>query len=147
MRPQPMICLADVEAGSRWFQAVLGLTSGHGGSDYEMLMDGDDMVAQLHVWEAHEHPHLGDATDHSRGNGVALWFTTDDFWYYNFEPLDGTDGVITADAGCTFVAGRAVMHLGYGIHFAIDADNLSGTHGTDLGHLQNLSIWSMEVYL
>jgi hypothetical protein len=79
MRPQPMICLADVEAGSRWFQAVLGLASGHGGGDYEMLMDGEDMVAQLHVWEAHEHPHLGNAADRSRGNGVALWFATDDF--------------------------------------------------------------------
>lgn len=40
MQPQPRIALDDVEAGSRWFQAVLGLSSGHGGTKYEMLLDG-----------------------------------------------------------------------------------------------------------
>ena len=79
MQPQPLVVLADVEAGSRWFQAVLGLSSGHGGSEYEMLMDGDTMVAQLHDWEADEHPHMGDPAERSRGNGVLLWFATDDF--------------------------------------------------------------------
>lgn len=79
MAPQPMLVLADVEAGSRWFVDVLGLTSGHGGPEYEMLMDGNDLVAQLHDWEADEHPHLGDPADASRGNGVVLWFATDDF--------------------------------------------------------------------
>ena len=60
MRPQPMVVLADVEAGSRWFQNVLGLRSAHGGTEYEMLMDGDELVLQLLQWEADEHPHLGD---------------------------------------------------------------------------------------
>jgi predicted enzyme related to lactoylglutathione lyase len=79
IRPQPLIALNDVEAGSRWFQAVLGLSSGHGGREYEMLMDGDSMVAQLHDWEADEHVHMGSPTDPTRGNGVLLWFSTDDF--------------------------------------------------------------------
>lgn len=79
MRPQPLIALTDVEAGSRWFQKILGLRSGHGGGEYEMLMDGDGMVAQLHHWDADDHPHLGDQTNPSRGNGVLLWFRTDDF--------------------------------------------------------------------
>ena len=79
MRPQPMIVTRDVQACSRWFQEVLGLSSGHGGGEYEMLMDGDEMVAQLHRWDAHEHPHLGDESNPSRGNGVLLWFATDDF--------------------------------------------------------------------
>lgn len=79
MRAQPMIALTDVEAGSRWFQDVLGLSSGHGGSEYEMLMDGCDMVAQLHHWDADEHAHLGDPANPSRGNGVLLWFSVDDF--------------------------------------------------------------------
>ena len=79
IRPQPMIVVADVEATSRWFQEVLGLTSGHGGSEYEMLLDGDTLVAQLHQWEADEHPHLGDPANPSCGNGVLLWFATDDF--------------------------------------------------------------------
>lgn len=74
-----MVAVDDVEAASRWFQQVLGLASGHGGPDYEMLMDGTDLVAQLHRWEAHEHPHLGDPSDASRGNGIVLWFSTDNF--------------------------------------------------------------------
>lgn len=79
MQPQPMVVLADVESGSRWFQEVLGLSSGHGGPEYEMLMDGEMLAVQLHAWEADEHPHLGDPADPSRGNGVLLWFATDDF--------------------------------------------------------------------
>ncbi len=78
MRPQPMIVLADVGAGSKWFQDVLGLTSGHGGPEYEMLLHGDELVVQLHSWEADEHPAMGDPDDASRGNGVLLWFGTDD---------------------------------------------------------------------
>lgn len=74
-----MVVLDDVEAGSRWFQDTIGLTSAHGGPDYEMLTDGDELVVQLHQWEADEHPHLGDRADPSRGNGVLLWFATDDF--------------------------------------------------------------------
>ena len=54
MHPQPLIALADVQAGSRWFQDVLGLTSGHGGPDYEMLLDGGAIAVQLHQWEADE---------------------------------------------------------------------------------------------
>jgi hypothetical protein len=79
IQAQPMIVLSDVEGGSRWFQDVVGLTSGHGGPDYEMLMDGDRLVAQLHQWEADEHEHLGNPNDPSRGNGVLLWFATSDF--------------------------------------------------------------------
>jgi len=74
-----MIVVADVEAASRWFHEVFGLASGHGGPEYEMLIDGSDVVAQLHQWEVDEHPHLGDRADPSRGNGILLWFATDDF--------------------------------------------------------------------
>ena len=69
MRPQPMVVLADVEAGSHWFQEVLGLSSAHGGPEYEMLTDGGELVAQLHAWEVHAHPNLGDPGDPSRGTG------------------------------------------------------------------------------
>ena len=79
MQPQPMIVVRNVANGSKLFQDVLGLRSGHGGDEYEMLMDGDVLVAQLHRWDAHEHPHLGDEADPSRGKGVLLWFATDDF--------------------------------------------------------------------
>lgn len=79
MRPQPMVIVHEVEAASRWFQDVLGLVSAHGGPDFEMLVDGGDVVLQLHRWEADEHPALGNPDDPSRGNGILLWFTTDDF--------------------------------------------------------------------
>lgn len=79
MKPQPMIVVSDVEAASKWFQDVLGLSSGHAGDEYEMLMSGDEMVAQLHRWDAHDHPHLGSEADPSRRNGVLLWFATEDF--------------------------------------------------------------------
>ncbi len=79
IRSQPMVVLHDVEAGSRWFQDVVGMTSRHGGSEYEMLMDGDTVLMQLHEWDMHEHPNLGNVEDSSRGNGVLLWFGVDDF--------------------------------------------------------------------
>ncbi len=79
MKPQPMVVVRDVAECSKWFQEVLGLSSGHGGEEYEMLMDGGELVMQIHRWEAHEHPHLGDESNPSRGNGVLLWFATDDF--------------------------------------------------------------------
>lgn len=79
IKAQPMMVVHDVEKASQWFQEVLGLHSGHGGNEYEMLMDGNVMVAQLHRWDIHDHPHLGDESHSSRGNGVLLWFATDDF--------------------------------------------------------------------
>jgi hypothetical protein len=38
MRPQPLICVRDVEASSRWYQRLLGCESAHGGPQYERLV-------------------------------------------------------------------------------------------------------------
>ena len=78
MQPQPMLVVDDVAATSGWYQRVLGLTSAHGGAEYEMLCAEDRLVLQLHRWDAHEHPHLGDPDLRPYGNGVLLWFTEDD---------------------------------------------------------------------
>lgn len=79
MHPQPLIAVDDVPAASRWYQALLGCRSGHGGDEYERLIDASGrLVMQLHAWDAHNHPHLGDAS-RPRGNGVLLWFQVDDF--------------------------------------------------------------------
>jgi catechol 2,3-dioxygenase-like lactoylglutathione lyase family enzyme len=79
MESQPLICVADVAASSRWYQSALGLVSAHGGDEYEQLTDGDGrIVLQLHDWDAHEHALLGTEND-GHGNGVALWFETSDF--------------------------------------------------------------------
>lgn len=99
LTPQPMIVVHDVEATSAWYQRVLGLRSGHGGPEYEMLMSGERLVLQLHRWEAREparppeglmpehevrrypnaHPHLGEPDLRPHGNGTLLWFETDAF--------------------------------------------------------------------
>ncbi|MBV6424976.1 MAG: hypothetical protein NAOJABEB_02790 [Steroidobacteraceae bacterium] len=78
MKPQPLIAVRDVEASSRWYQAVLGLKSGHGGPDYEQLTWRGRMVMQLHRWEAHAHSHIGSPSK-PHGNGVLVWFQTDHF--------------------------------------------------------------------
>jgi catechol 2,3-dioxygenase-like lactoylglutathione lyase family enzyme len=77
MKPQPLIAVSDVEASSRWYQNVLGFKGGHGGPEYEQLFSADQMVMQLHDWDAHEHPHLGNPDSKPYGNGAILWFQSD----------------------------------------------------------------------
>ena len=79
MQVQPMIAVRDVVASSRWYQALLGCKSGHGGREYEQLVHDGRLILQLHHWDAHEHPHLGDPASKPYGNGVLLWFQTDTF--------------------------------------------------------------------
>ena len=57
----------------------MAASSGHGGNEYEQLLVGGSMVLQLHARApAHHHGALADP-DIPLGNGVALWFETDDF--------------------------------------------------------------------
>lgn len=79
MQPQPLLAVSDVEATSAWYQEVLGLESAHGGDEYERLTHGGRLVMQLHRWDAHEHQYLGNPDDQPYGNGVLLWFQTDQF--------------------------------------------------------------------
>ena len=79
MNPQPLIATNDVVATSTWYQNVLGFESGHGGEDYERLLSDGRLVMQLHRWDAHDHPYMGNPTNDSRGNGVLLWFQADNF--------------------------------------------------------------------
>ena len=76
--PQPLIAVSDVEASSAWYCGLLGCTSGHGGSEYERVMAGDDFVLQLHAWND-EHKHIGVEGSRPYGNGALLWFRVDDF--------------------------------------------------------------------
>jgi catechol 2,3-dioxygenase-like lactoylglutathione lyase family enzyme len=80
MKPQPLIAVSDVQASGRWYQALLGARSGHGGAEYERILDAaGELVLQLHAWDAHEHPWLGEASVQPHGNGVLLWFEVSDF--------------------------------------------------------------------
>ncbi|MCU4641006.1 VOC family protein [Acinetobacter courvalinii] len=78
MIAQPLIAVSDVEKTSQWYQTMLGLESGHGGKEYEQLLFEKRMVLQLHQWQAHEHPHIGDPK-RVIGNGVLLWFESNRF--------------------------------------------------------------------
>jgi catechol 2,3-dioxygenase-like lactoylglutathione lyase family enzyme len=80
MRPQPLISVTDVPSSSRWYQQLLGCSSGHGGEEYERLMFGEMLVLQLHRFEVeHHHGAIGDVASRPYGNGLALWFEVDDF--------------------------------------------------------------------
>lgn len=80
MRPQPLIAVTDVEASSRWYQRLLGCHSAHGGPEYERLVAAGRLILQLHNWEVeHHHGPIGDVRAKPYGNGVLLWFETDDF--------------------------------------------------------------------
>jgi hypothetical protein len=80
VRPQPLICVHDVEASSRWYQRLLGCQSAHGGSEYERLESQGRLVLQLHRWEVkHHHGAIGDPNRKPYGNGVLLWFEIEDF--------------------------------------------------------------------
>lgn len=80
MRPQPLIAVRDVRASSEWYQRLLGCRGNHGGSEYEQLVFGGQLILQLHSFEAaHHHGRFGDSEDRPYGNGVLLWFEVDDF--------------------------------------------------------------------
>lgn len=80
VRPQPLIAVHDVEASSRWYQRLLGCESAHGGPEYERLVARGQLVLQLHHWKVeHHHGPIGDPDTKPYGNGLLLWFETDEF--------------------------------------------------------------------
>ena len=80
MRPQPLIAVTDVEASSRWYQRLLGCQSAHGGAEYERLVFNGELILQLHHFDVEDHHGaIGNPDDKPYGNGVLLWFETDDF--------------------------------------------------------------------
>jgi hypothetical protein len=79
MQAQTMIAMRDVVASSRWYQAVLGAASGHGGGEHEQIQDAAGRtLLQPHRWSTDDHPHLGDPAN-AAGNGVLPWFETPEF--------------------------------------------------------------------
>jgi len=80
MRAQPLIAVTDVEASSRWYQRLLGAASAHGGPEYERLVSNGELILQLHAFDVeHHHGPIGDRTSTPYGNGLLLWFETDEF--------------------------------------------------------------------
>jgi hypothetical protein len=80
MHPQPLICVRDVEASSRWYQRLLDCQSAHGGPEYERLVTQGKLVLQLHRWDVeHHHGPIGNPNLKPYGNGVLLWFEIEGF--------------------------------------------------------------------
>src|SRR4051794_38866484 len=79
VRAQPLIAVRSVSASSRWYQALLGCRSAHGGEEYEMLVSADELILQLHAWDEHDHPNLSGPGVAPSGHGVLLWFQTGNF--------------------------------------------------------------------
>lgn len=71
MRTETMLFVKDVEVTAKWYQDFLGVRSGHGGPEFDMLMDGDSLLLQLHRLES-DHDH-GVATEAPFGNGVIVY--------------------------------------------------------------------------
>lgn len=78
--PMPMLTCTSVPDSSEWYQRVLGLTSVHGGDEYEQLAtvgpDGPTTVLQLHHIAPDEHAFVVDLGQPLGGNGVVVWFET-----------------------------------------------------------------------
>ena len=73
----PLIVVADVAASSRWYCELLQLSSGHGGDQFEMLMDENGLVLMLRDPHFDGQPSLS-APSEVRGAGVLLYFTASD---------------------------------------------------------------------
>jgi predicted enzyme related to lactoylglutathione lyase len=77
--PHPLLVVRDVRAASRFYQQVLGAESGHGGDEYEQIVNDGQIVLQLHDPEADDHHGPLADPDQPFGNGVLLWFEVSDF--------------------------------------------------------------------
>ncbi|HLR37665.1 MAG TPA: VOC family protein [Chitinophagaceae bacterium] len=73
----PIIAVKDVEASAQWYHQIFGFRNAHGGKDFAVLLDEDDVVMLcLHQWGIDEHPSLSDQRIPA-GNGFLLYFKTD----------------------------------------------------------------------
>ena len=77
--PQPMIAVRDVERSRDFYLAALGAASGHGGDEYEQIVDAGEILLQLHRLDVEHHHGPVAQPDVPLGNGALLWFEVGDF--------------------------------------------------------------------
>ena len=77
MQSTTMLFVKDVEIASQWFQDFLGVASGHGGPEFEMLMNEDQIFLQLHLIEEGHHDHEVNTAE-PLGHGVVVVIYVDD---------------------------------------------------------------------
>lgn len=76
IKTDPIIAVKDVEKSSKWYQAILGCKSIHGGTEFDTLVDkNNEVVICLHKWGEHEHPTMKNQNIRA-GNGLILYFRT-----------------------------------------------------------------------
>jgi len=74
-----MLVVASVPASAAWYAELFGLTSGHGGDQFEMMMGPDgQMELMLHHREFGEHPGMTDPKEGTPGRGVLLYLSVPD---------------------------------------------------------------------
>jgi catechol 2,3-dioxygenase-like lactoylglutathione lyase family enzyme len=99
VKTEVMLFVRDVEASSRWYQQLLGAHSGHGGDEYEMLVDDHmNLLFQLHRLEADEHGMevLDETTP--RGAGVLCYVQVDDVLAVHARAIAMKAAVVTTPA-------------------------------------------------
>ncbi len=76
-----IIGVTDVAASFAWYQTLFGHVPTSPVHDYfGQILDADGTVLLcLHQWGSHEHPSLMRENEASRGNGLLLFFRTDDY--------------------------------------------------------------------
>ena len=76
-----IIGVANVARAFTWYQSLLGLPATIPAHDYfGQILDTDGTILLcLHQWGAHEHPTLASPDRAGTGNGLLLFFRTDDF--------------------------------------------------------------------
>src|SRR5829696_5820264 len=77
--PQPLVVVRDVRRSREFYAAVLGAPSGHGGDEYEQIVDDGEILLQLHRIDVEDHHGPLADRDAPLGNGVLLWFEVADF--------------------------------------------------------------------
>jgi catechol 2,3-dioxygenase-like lactoylglutathione lyase family enzyme len=74
LKTEPMLFVADVQKSSKWYQDLLGAKSGHGGPEYEMILDEEgELLFQLHKLDGDEHGMNLSDTSIPRGMGVLIY--------------------------------------------------------------------------
>lgn len=82
VRSQPLIAVRNVRASGRWYSELLGADSlpEHSHRDtYDRVQLADEIVLQLHAWDAEDHPNLTNRGAAPPGHGVLLWFEVSNF--------------------------------------------------------------------
>ena len=83
IKAQPILAVRDIPAAARWYARILGTPESSPPTEHEdiyrRIYVRDELVLQLHAWDAEDHPNLVDADRAPVGHGVLVWFEVDDY--------------------------------------------------------------------